>query len=245
MRNRLIRKFTKSKKGSLGYTLMEMLMVIGIIALVCAIAIPSAMAISRRLRFKQHNDYAKSIFMAAQANLTEMRSDGGLYPLQGTLEEINSTPVPSGHSGFPAEEWSDEYVYTASGLSVAHGQRDSYALVLPAGSVDSTLRDQYVIIEYNPLTGNVYSVFYCEADLINIDGAKDTLLGHYQAGKLPRNAEGDEQLRRKYMIGYYDGSGLSSSELELERSEAQIVFSNDEEGLLTVRIPMPLSLIHI
>ena len=235
MRNRLIRKFTKCKEGSLGYTLTEMLVVIGIIAVLCAIAIPSVVAISRSLKFAQRNDYAKSIFMAAQANLTEMRADGGLTPLQGT--NTNALPVQEELCGFPVEDWSPEYVYTASDLTVGAGQKDTYALVLPVGSVDGTLREQHVIIEYNPLTGNVYSVFYCEDDLVK--GTDKSLLDLYRSSQLPRNGEEDVKKRKEMMVGYYDGSGLSSAELEIERTEARIVFENGEEGIVTVMIPMP------
>ena len=235
MRNRLIRKFTKCKEGSLGYTLTEMLVVIGIIAVLCAIAIPSVVAISKSLKFAQRNDYAKSIFMAAQANLTEMRADGGLTPLQGT--NTNALPVQEELCGFPVEDWSPEYVYTASDLTVGAGQKDTYALVLPVGSVDGTLREQHVIIEYNPLTGNVYSVFYCEDDLVK--GTDKSLLDLYRSSQLPRNGEGDVKKRKDMMVGYYDGSGLSSSELEIERTEARITFENGEEGIVTVHIPMP------
>ena len=226
MSNRLIKKFTKCKEGSLGYTLMEMLVVIGIIAIICAIAIPSVVSIVKSLRFAQRNDYAKSIFMAAQANLTEMRADGGLAPLQQA--GLDSLPVQEEICGFPVEDWSPEYVYTSSEDS----QKVSYALVLPVGSVDGTLREQQVIIEYNPLTGNVYAVFYSEEKDQNI-------LQDYRDGKLPRNGEGDEKLRKEMMLGYYDGSGLSSAELEIERTEARITFENGEEGIVTVHIPMP------
>lgn len=226
MSNRLIKKFTKCKEGSLGYTLMEMLVVIGIIAIICAIAIPSVVSIVKSLRFAQRNDYAKSIFMAAQANLTEMRADGGLAPLQQA--GLDSLPVQEEICGFPVEDWSPEYVYTSSEDS----QKVSYALVLPVGSVDGTLREQQVIIEYNPLTGNVYAVFYSEEKDQNI-------LQDYRDGKLPRNGEGDEKLRKDMMLGYYDGSGLSSAELEIERTEARITFENGEEGIVTVHIPMP------
>ena len=226
MRKRLIEKFTKCKEGSLGYTLTELLVVIGIIAIVCAIAIPSVVSISKSLRFAQRNDYAKSIFMAAQANLTEMRADGGLAPLQRA--GLDSLPVQEELCGFPVEDWSPEYVYTSSETS----QQLTYALVLPVGSVDGTLREQQVIIEYNPLTGNVYSVFYSEEKDQNI-------LQDYRDGKLPRNGEGDEKLRKDMMLGYYDGSGLSSAELEIERTKARITFENGEEGIVTVHIPMP------
>ncbi len=229
MRDRLIQKFTKAKKGSLGYTLTEMLVVIGIIAVICAIAIPSVIAISRALRFRQRNDYAKAIFMAAQANLTEMRSDGGLAPLQGG--SANSLEIPADEQ-FP-EEHREEYVFTASRLGISGSQRDSYALVLPVGSVESTLREQQVIIEYNPITGNVYSVFYCDEKDVNI---LELYMSADSGDVLPRD---DEAARKKMMLGYYDGSGLSSSELELESANAEVTFTNGEEGLVTVRIPMP------
>lgn len=212
----------KGKNGRKGYTLTELLVVIGIIAVVCAIAIPSIIMISRNLKFRQRNDYAKTIFMAAQQNLSEMRSDGGLVPLQQA--GIGSYDIAEGMSGFPAEHWSDEYQYTTS------RQADvlAYSLVLPTGSVESALRDQQVIIEYNPITGNVYSVFYSEE--------RESIVDQYTGAGLPRASEAD---RKKMMLGYYDGSGLSSSLLELEDTRAEVDFTNDEEGIVTVMIPMP------
>ncbi|MBQ8238132.1 MAG: hypothetical protein IJZ39_08310 [Oscillospiraceae bacterium] len=199
-----------------------MLAVVGIIVALIAIAIPSVIAISNALRFAQANNYAKSIFLAAQQNLTEMRSDGGLAPLQGVSSDERL--IDSGHCGFPDEDWSDEYVYTASRLN----DLTSYNLVLPVNSVEATIRDQQVIIEYNPITGNVYSVFYC-------DKAEENILSDYIDDKLPRD-KGD---RKKRMIGYYAGSGLSSSELEVEHAASSIEFTNGEEGIVTVKIAMP------
>ena len=226
MRKRLIERSTCAKKGSLGYTLTELLTVIGIIAVLCAIAIPSVIAIRDSLRFAQSNDYAKSIFLAAQQNLSELRSDGSLAPLQGT--NVSAAKVARNHCGFPAEDWSDEYVYTASDMTVGGDQISAYDLILPVNSVESTVRGEHVIIEYNPITGNVYAVFYCEDD-------DQQILSKYQHGTLPR----DKGERRKMMLGYYDGSGLSSSDLELERNQAEVLFANGEEGVVTVKIPVP------
>lgn len=212
------------KRRKRGYTLTEMLTVIAIIAVLCAIMIPSFIYLKKALDFKRANDYAKSVFMAAQANLTELRSDGGLAPVQS-----QGHPVEEGKSGFPAEDWSDEYRYITSSAADAVG----YSYVLPVGSIDGTVRSQQVIIEYNPITGNVYSVFYCEDAELDIFGAYADSTG------LPRNAAGDKAERKKMMLGYYDGSGLSSSRLELEESEAQVAFENGQEAVVTVMVPMP------
>ena len=219
MRKRLIEKFTKSKKGSLGYTLMEVLVVIGIIAVLCAIAIPSIAAISKALRFAQVNNYAKSIFLAAQQNLTEMRSDGGLAPVRAAGGAYR---IPEEMGSFP-EEFRTEYVYTVTGTQ-------AFDRVLPPGSVDAELRGDQIVIEYNPITGNVYSVFYYDRGDLNLSGS-------YEDGELPR----DKAARKKLMVGYYDGSGLNSSQIELEKTAAEVTFINGQEGIVQVRIPMPES----
>lgn len=223
MRKRLIEKFTKAKEGSFGYTMTELLVVVAIIAIVAAIAIPSVIAISRALKFKRVNDHAKSIFLAAQQNLTEMRSDGGLKPLQS--EEAAGMIIQS--PSFP-EEFSNEYVYTTSQAS-----GDAFELILPVGSVEGSVRSENIIIEYNPITGNVYSVFYYEDD-------KDIFAMYADpAQDLPRNAEGDKEERKNMMLGYYDGSGLNSSQLELEEVRATVEFVNGEEGIVRVLVPVP------
>ena len=215
----MIEKLTKSKKGSLGYTLTELLAVIGILAVLCAIAIPSIITISRALKFRQRNDYAKTIFLAAQENLSEMRSDGSLGMLQGS----NIGPTAKDCSGFPNESWADQYVY------VTGNDTARYSVVLPVNSVESTLRNQQVIIEYNPYTGNVYSVFYSEEAESIYSRYSDPGTG------LPRTKSD----RRKIMLGYYDGSGLPNQELELQQTKAELEFRNGEEGLLAVKIPVP------
>ena len=106
----LIDKFS-GKDRKRGYTLAELLAVIAIIAVVSAIAITGIVTISRTLKFKQRNDYAKTVFLAAQANLSEMRSDGSLFKLHS---DCDSEAVPEGHCGFPATDWSYEYVFTCS-----------------------------------------------------------------------------------------------------------------------------------
>ena len=216
MRKRLIERITHAKKGSLGYTLTELLVVIGIIAIVCAIAIPSIFAIRDALRFAQANNYAKSIFLAAQQNLTEMRSDGGLGPVQTAG---GAQGIPASVTSFP-NEYRGEYVYTTTGT-------EAFSRVLPAGSIDADLRDDQIVIEYNPWTGNVYSVFYYDKNDLNL------------AGQYPSNLPREKDTRKAMMLGYYDGSGLNSSHIDLEDTQAIVEYENGQEGIVRVKIPMP------
>lgn len=215
------KKFRKYTKDNRGFTLLELLAAVGILGLLCAIAIPSLAATASNLAFARRNQCARQIFLAAQENLTQMRAQGSLNCLR------NGDAPALSLCGAPAGDWSAEYVYTASGLNGA----DTYALVLPEGSVDDTLRNQQVIIEYNPLTGSVFSVFYTDRDDFD-------LLSAYTALTLPRNGEGD------WPVGYYEGSVQTSRELEILQTQASMTFLNGEEGILSLKIPIPEPYLH-
>ena len=211
------KQHTDHKKG---FTLMETLGVVAIIVVALAIAIPSIIGIANSLKFKRMNEYAKTIFMAAQNNLIEMRSFGKLEQL--LLDEDSRLPdgaykvTETNNAGFPAEDWSAQYCYTTSGAA--------FDLVLPVGSVEQVLRDQKILIEYNPYTGNVYSVFYSEGD--------QEL--SYEA------VTRDDALRKKQMLGYYQGSGLSGEALDMNPTvHTAEVDVNGQESILNVSVPIP------
>lgn len=224
MRKRLWKKFS-GKTGKRGFTLVELLTVVGIIAILCGVVFISASTIIRNMNFKQRNDYAKTIFMAAQTRLSKMHSDGTLATLQG--ENVNSGAITAAAKAGVAD-LSSEYVYTYSGLTAAADQTDSFAEVLPADSLEAELRGEQIIIEYNPVTGNVYSVFYSEAS--------EQILSDYISGNLPRE---DEAARKSIMLGYYSGSGLSSTAPDPEPVAVEVEFDNGEEGVVTVKVTAP------
>ena len=221
MRKRLIKKFTKAKEGSFGYSLTELLVVIAIIAILVAIAIPSIFAISRALKFKRVNDYAKSIFMAAQQNLTDMRSDGELSRLR---DADGAGVIPDSAIDPDLEAFKSEYVYTVKG-------RDAFNLMLPAGSVEAEAMSGQIVVEYNPFTGNVFAVFYSEEDDQNIAAEYADPTG----SGLPR----DKDARKDRMLGYYDGTGLNSSKLDWEETAATVKYVDGEEGIVQVWVPVP------
>ena len=213
MFNKLFGKLSGDSRKK-GFTMTELLTVVGIIAIVCAIAIPAIISMNKSLKFKQANEYAESIFMAAQANLTEMRSDGQLINL---LTDGNGAEQIPSDVDFP-EDHVANYRYATSEDPV-------YDALVPKMSVDSEVRDGNVLIEYNPFTGNVYAVFYK-------DGGETLSYG---------NVSRNEDTRRDLLLGYYCGSALSTEPLTPEETEAEINFDNGEEGIVEVSIPIPKS----
>lgn len=224
MLNKLFGKLSGQSRKK-GFTMTELLTVVGIIAIVCAIAIPAIISISRSLAFKQANEYAESIFMAAQANLTEMKSDGRLIDLfveDNGAKKVSDDAVAT---GFPNDEiHREQYMYATSSDGV-------YDVLLPATSIDSDARDGNVLIEYNPYTGNVYSVFYK-------DGGDP--LGYTEGDGVTKVTRNEEE-RRDLKLGYYCGSALSTEPLTPEETKASIGFINGEEFIVQVIIPIPQS----
>lgn len=209
------------KNSRSGYTLMEVLAVVAIIAIIALIAVPSFMSSRKSMVFTQRNDYARSIYIAAQTHLTDLRSKGGL----GSLPK-NEAATKAQKDGTNPTAYSNAnkngYVYTHSEETAI------YNAILPVNSVDATIRDQQVIIEYNPINGSVYSVFYYEGD--------ESISSLYSQGKLNR----EESARKEMLLGYYDGSDLSPIELDIYRVKSEISYENGEEGIVTLQFPVQI-----
>ncbi len=227
MRKRLAEKLTKARAGSLGFTMTEVLVTVGIIAIICAIAIPSIVMISRSLRFNKCNENAKNIFLAAQQNLSTKRANGSLNEIQTaiTSNQITADFTIPASAGFP-EESADGYVYVNSKDANHETLLD---LVLPKGSIDDEIREDGIIIEFNPASGNVYAVFYAD---------KGSALEEYQVAGQEQYRE-DKDARKKVMLGYYCGSVNDNLGMEQEKFQAKLEFVNGQEGILNVLVPLP------
>ena len=128
---------------------MEMMVIIAVIAILVVVTVPAITSIRQTLMFRQRNDYAKSIYLAVQTNLTRLRSEGRLVSLQMASEdETKAKPVPEAGTAsayFPEEDYSSQYFYTSNMTEFA--DRTAFDKLLPVGSIDDTLRDKNIFIE--------------------------------------------------------------------------------------------------
>ena len=141
-----IREKLTGRSGRKGYTMTELLTVVAIIAVVCAIAIPSIFAIRRSLLYKENNEYAKTVFMAAQANLTNMRSDGQLAELASAE---GADKVPEGTlttlSDKDRDMYEQEYCYTTS-FDASGEHPAAFVQLLPDTTIDTKVRNGNIFI---------------------------------------------------------------------------------------------------
>lgn len=178
-----------------GFTLMEMLTVVAILAVTAAMVIPSVLRIRDALLFRQRNDQAKTIFLTAQRQLIRMRAGG---TLAGTFSGAQpATPQTGDEVDVPPEGY----------VCVGNGD-PGFDLLLPDG-----VEDGQVCIEFSPSTADVYAVFYGDAELLSAyssgglcreeEWRREHLLGYYSGDGLT-----DAQLgiyRVQPEVSFYNG----------------------------------------
>lgn len=216
----IFRFFHKNKRK--GFTLMETLVTVGIVAVLCAIAIPSIITVNRSMNERDLDNSARAVYLAAQSNLAQMRSSGDLEKLAAMTSDQGARNVPESGNANMGDDWNEQLRHTVSGTS------EAFNLVLPANVLDAQLREQQILIEYNPFSGHVYAVFYSEGD---------TELSYSLIGD-----RGDEAGLKENGIGYYCGGSVTIAPAEVNSTAVTLSADTDgQELVLTVRVPVPES----
>ena len=127
----------KNRKKA-GFTLLETLLAVAIIAIVSAVAFIGVTSIQRDLRQTELDGKAQIIYMAAQNRFSELRAAGRNVLLS---DEAYAMPLSAGSGKVDAAK-----LYYISSKASLGGNAEKISLadaILPDGFVDSELQDGY------------------------------------------------------------------------------------------------------
>ena len=220
-------KLFGKERSRKGFTMSEVLVVVVILAITLAIAVPAMIGGIRRMNLNRLDDSARSIFLAAQNSMTAMVGKG---EFEHFAEDVTDNKVvdligkePSDFNDISHGDPNDLRYLDFKG-SDAH--KNALEELLPGGSIDKELEEHRYVVEYNCKTGAVYAVWY--SDKKNFEDNSDAYTGE------PR--EYDERLKNNPLIGYYGGSGVDYA-LVGQMPIPELTITNAEELRLHIKMP--------
>lgn len=223
------KKIRMQKKGynsTAGITLMETIVVIVILGILFATGAVAWAQWHHNALFRKNNEYAQSLFAAAQSSLAHYKANGRLEDLAKELEKgaiPNSGIVPSGITAGAVKE-PEEGLNKRELYYMDFTKEDYENLVKPnLDNVENITNDFFnllkdyvhdadifnasIRVEFDPSDGNVFSVCYCNRvrkfEYSDGDGSDGTVMGVSRANR-------EEARRRSILLGYYE-SGLSDA----------------------------------
>lgn len=245
----------KKNKNS-GFTMAELLIVVGIIAVLAAVSFVGIIGYMRSLAKLEYDNYAKEIFVAAQNHLTMAKSQGylGAGDSAGTKEkEEYPTGIQYVNSeGEPVIIPGDGvYFYeVVSGKPVGNVASNSIInLMLPFGAIDDTIRSGgSYIIRYHKDAGEILDVFYWREDgrYPYYDKDETGNYPNYDALLVASKSANQNDLLKNFngenaVIGWFGGEDASRLSVESDLNKPKIKVKNAETLTATITDKNPLA----
>ncbi len=201
-------RFALNKKG---FTLGEVLITIGILAVLIAVSFPAVGYFQKTLNQTKLDNSAREIFLSAQNKLTGMKSAGMDLPEGTTMGKVQPSDFDETGLVWPntGSEAADPYVFVSS-------SDDSFTFMndTPFGT---DYEDGRYIIEFNRSTGDVYSVFYWEDTAMDYGGVSSfSYPENYNSflskedGELFLRGKENRKNRMTLKVGYYGANGTEA-----------------------------------
>lgn len=192
-------KRVKSRRDA--FTLAEFLVVIAITMILAGVSFVAAIRYQSRLRRMEMDRTAKEIFLAAQNNLSLVKS-GGI--MERILADSSDSEEKAGTPVFGDDEEGLYAVLYQPGADAQNANEEIRERLLPFGSMDETVRtDGSYLIVYDPEAGMVRRVWYSDRYVFQGTAAEYAdLLAAVQDPEAREHFQG-------VAIGYYAGDSVT------------------------------------
>lgn len=187
-----------------GFSLAEVLIVVAIIVVLAGVAFVSVSNYFRSLTKREYDEYARSIFVAAQNHLMMAKHEGYLGRTDYGEPESAIPGLPNTGGGV--------FYFVVENGSGFNNSDSVLSLILPEHSVDDTVLAESYIIRYHKESGQVLDVFFW-SETGRRFFSSNGLYGHtYESSDYVQflSNRGNRDALRTYgadrsVIGYYGG----------------------------------------
>lgn len=199
----------RKKWNRRGFTLMEVLIVVAIIAILTALTLPGLLRSWRSMKLTELDDGARQIFLSAQNELTDWKASTGVTQLNAKMDDYESSGT------IQLNDTTDVKYYRLTSQNTRTLGFDQTAALL------DTMGGSYVM-DLCAATGDVLGVYYAKRDDLkteDVEGLDVT----------------KEDARAAAGIGYYGSDDLSNKTLEVPT--ATLEFINDDDLYIKLAVP--------
>lgn len=155
------------KKRKKGFTLTELIVVLVIIAIIAAVAVPFFINYWKKAEFRKNEENAKTVYLAAESRLTYYRSSGRWEAFQKEIKQAvrdgNSEKAEKAVFKDGKDSGLNDRIYTIKLNKEAENQTKKNNLILELlddYTYDKGFFDASIAIEIDIESGEVYSAFY-------------------------------------------------------------------------------------
>lgn len=231
-----MKKWTERIKHKIGFTMAETMIVVAIMSIIMAVAVPEGVVTQRKLRQTELDAKAQTIYVAAQNVLSKLHVSGREQAYRYYDDQRNQVTkladIPDDCID-PDVEPGDICAVSSAQLGIDGA---AAAAIMGKDNIEEELADNHWVIEYNPSSALVYAVFYsedladCAAEYADSYAAYDTSLRYK-----------DKRIEDGAKVGYY-GGGNADSASSVNKITPKLNIINAEKLVAQVSCTVPSSI---
>ena len=244
-------------RSNRGFTLVEMIVTMMLLSILLTISVMGLLAWQDWSDFNQANEYAETMFLSAQNQLSEYNANGTLEDFAKQTESLNPEIVnldsiyyEEGKAYTEDSVWVTKDKGTLVSVCANKGDYSLYAAgkattsptapivyqLLESYLYDTSILNDAICVEFSLEDGQVFSVLYCgkanddDEESFVYSGSDDNLRGQVNI------ASRYESYRKDRMLGYYGVDTLSKAlTTEKAKPKIKVELHNEDTLNLTIR----------